>query len=127
MAQHLLRRLKYLGLFALLAAGSVGSADAADLALVPRVAAVGDCSTVRLVCDNGHIVPICPIALSVAGEIVTATMRPSPGHSVYVRLVPMGVGYRYAGKGIWLDGLHTEASLIVGERGAKACTVEGVL
>jgi hypothetical protein len=41
-----------------------------------------------------------------------------------VRLVPMGVGYRYIGRGIWFDGLRGDATLFLGKNNAIACTVE---
>ena len=44
------------------------------------------------------------------GEIVTAVLYTTPHRPTYVRLVPMGVGYRYAGRNIWLDGPHSAAA-----------------
>jgi hypothetical protein len=35
----------------------------------------------------------------------------------------MGVGYRYAGPGIWFDGLRGEAVLNWGKSNATPCTV----
>ncbi|EGP07239.1 hypothetical protein CSIRO_2967 [Bradyrhizobiaceae bacterium SG-6C] len=35
----------------------------------------------------------------------------------------MGVGYRYAGKGIWLDGHRGNAQLNFGKNNAVACSV----
>lgn len=98
------------------------SATAADLGLrVSGPAAAGSCSELVLTCENGRAYPICPIAVSVAGEVVTATLGNYPGS--YVRLVPMGVGYRYAGRGIWFDGLRNDAILNLGKNRQFACSV----
>ncbi len=42
---------------------------------------------------------------------------------MHVRLVPMGVGYRYAGRGIWLDGFRDNALLNFGKHSQVACTI----
>ncbi|MBX9819767.1 hypothetical protein [Afipia birgiae] len=103
---------------------SAWSAKSADLGLkVSPGAGVGSCSEIVLVCENGRQYPICPIAVSVAGELVTASLYTAPHRATYVRLVPMGVGYRYAGKGIWFDGLRENALLNFGNRSSVACTV----
>lgn len=99
-------------------------AKAADLGLMlPPGTRSGSCSEIVLTCENGREYPLCPIAVSVAGELVTASLYTAPHHATYVRLVPMGVGYRYAGKGIWLDGLRGNALLNFGNRSSVACTV----
>lgn len=99
-------------------------ARSADLGLmVSPGAGVGSCSEIVLVCENGRQYPICPIAVSVAGELVTASLYTAPHRATYVRLVPMGVGYRYAGKGIWFDGLRENALLNFGNHSTVACTV----
>lgn len=99
-------------------------ANSADLGLmVSRGANAGSCSEIVLVCENGRQYPLCPIAVSVAGELVTASLYTAPHRATYVRLVPMGVGYRYAGKGIWFDGLRENALLNFGDRSSVACTV----
>jgi hypothetical protein len=36
----------------------------------------------------------------------------------------MGAGYRYAGRGIWLDGVRNEAVLNFGARQAITCEVD---
>ncbi|WP_425994497.1 hypothetical protein [Afipia sp. DC4300-2b1] len=99
-------------------------ATSADLGLmVSRGVNAGSCSEIVLVCENGRQYPLCPIAVSVAGELVTASLYTAPHRATYVRLVPMGVGYRYAGKGIWFDGLRENALLNFGDRSSVACTV----
>jgi hypothetical protein len=111
---------KLIALTAILAAGLSlsNAASAADLGLIAAPESVGRCSDIVFQCENGRTYPLCPIAISVAGEVITATLRGS-----YVRLVPMGVGYRYAGKGIWLDGLRENAILNIGKHDAVACSI----
>jgi hypothetical protein len=100
------------------------NAEAADLGLMTSPgSSSGGCSEIVLTCENGREYPICPIAVSVTGELVTATLYTAPHRATYVRLVPMGVGYRYAGKGIWLDGLRGNALLNFGNNSSVACTV----
>jgi hypothetical protein len=105
-------------------ASSAPNLSAADLGLMVSPGHVpGSCSEIVLSCENGREYPICPIAVSVAGELVTARLYTTPRSATYVRLVPMGVGYRYAGKGIWLDGLRGNAQLNFGKNSAVACSV----
>src|SRR5712671_5002078 len=95
-------------------AASVNPASAADLGLMTSgPAAVGSCSEIVFTCENGRAYPLCPIAVSVAGEVVTASLF-TGRHAAHVRLIPMGVGYRYAGRGIWLDGFRENALLNFG-------------
>ncbi|QUS42350.1 hypothetical protein RPMA_10245 [Tardiphaga alba] len=109
-----------------LIAGTPNAAKAADLGLTPAGGAViGSCAEVALSCENGRQYPVCPIAVSVAGEIVTARIQLAPQRSAYVRLVPMGVGYRYIGKGIWFDGLRENALLYLSKDSSVGCTVLG--
>jgi hypothetical protein len=84
----------------------------------------GYCSDLRLACENGHRYPICPIAVSEAGELVTGYLRLAPNRGIHIRLVPMGVGYRYIGRGVWFDGLRGDAGLFLRKDHAIACTVE---
>ena len=100
------------------------SAAAADLGIMtsgPR--SVGSCSEIVFTCENGRTYPLCPIAVSVVGEVVTASLY--TGHRpTHVRLIPMGVGYRYAGRGIWLDGFRENALLNFGKNSQIACTIQ---
>jgi len=89
-----------------------------------RVWAGGYCSDLRLACDNGRSYPICPIAVSERGELVTAHLALGRGRGIHVRLVPMGVGYRYIGPGVWFDGLRGDAALFLDKKNPIACTVE---
>jgi hypothetical protein len=115
---------KYLLIAGILSLGSQVPAQAADLGIVPPSGAVlGGCSDIVLSCENGRQYPMCPIAVSLAGDIVTATLHTGPNRPAYVRLVPMGVGYRYAGRNIWLDGLRENAILNFGKYSSVACTV----
>jgi hypothetical protein len=104
---------------------STFSAGAADMGLTvsPGASARG-CSEIVLTCENGREYPICPIAVTVAGELVTASVHTGARRSIYVRLVPMGVGYRYAGKGFWIDGWRENASVNFGNNSSVACAVQ---
>ena len=90
--------------------------------LLPASAA-GACTGLTLSCENGRSYPLCPIAVTNEGEIVTARLGLSPGRGVHVRLVPMGVGYRYIGRSVWFDGVRGDAVLYFGQHRALACTV----
>jgi hypothetical protein len=45
---------------------------------------------------------------------------------MHVRLIPMGDGYRYAGRGVWLDGIRGDATLHFGQHRAVDCLVSPV-
>ena len=96
-------------------------AAAADLGLMTS-GPIGSCSEIVFVCENGQQYPLCPIAVTIAGEIVTASLF-TGRHATHVRLIPMGVGYRYAGRGIWLDGFRENALLNFGKYSQIACTI----
>jgi hypothetical protein len=105
--------------------GNANLAAAADLGLmVSGPAAVGSCSEIVFTCENGREYPLCPIAVSVVGEVVTAFLYTGHRNATHVRLVPMGVGYRYAGRGIWLDGVGENALLNFGKFNQVACTIQ---
>jgi hypothetical protein len=97
-------------------------AAAADLGLITK--APSSCSDIVFVCENGHHYPLCPIAVTVVGEVVTASLYTGHHSSTHVRMIPMGVGYRYAGHGIWLDGFRENALLNFGRHSQVACTIE---
>ena len=102
---------------------TAGAASAADLGLMTKgPSSVGSCSEIVFTCDNGHQYPLCPIAVSVVGEVVTASLY-TGRHATHVRMIPMGVGYRYAGRGIWLDGFRENALLNFGKHAQVACTI----
>ena len=106
------------------AAGAMpsGPAAAADLGLMSS--GRGGCSEIVFVCENGREYPLCPIAVSVVGEVITASLYTSPRGATHVRLIPMGVGYRYAGRGVWLDGKRENALLNFGKHNQIACTIQ---
>jgi hypothetical protein len=97
---------------------------AADLGLITSPSAVGSCSEIVFTCENGREYPLCPIAVTVAGEVVTASLYTGRHSATHVRLIPMGVGYRYAGPGIWLDGFRENALLNFGKYTQIACTLQ---
>jgi hypothetical protein len=100
---------------------SVNPVAAADLGLI--TSGRGGCSEIVFTCENGRAYPLCPIAVSIAGEVVTASLY--TGHrATHVRMIPMGVGYRYAGRGIWLDGFRENALLNLGKHSQIACTIQ---
>lgn len=97
-------------------------AAAADLGLM--TSGRGGCSEIVFACENGREYPLCPIAVSAAGEVVTASLYTGHRSAMHVRMIPMGVGYRYAGRGIWLDGFRENALLNFGKHGQVACTIQ---
>lgn len=112
-------------------AKSIGSVLQAAAVVVAATAfgtspgmAGGYCSDLRLSCENGHAYPICPIAVSEEGELVTANLVLGRGRGIHVRLVPMGLGYRYIGRGVWFDGLRGDAFLFLTKDNPIACTVQ---
>ena len=76
-----------------------------------------------LACENGRHYPLQPRAVSIAGEVVTGYLVLSPRHRVHMRLIPMGDGYRYAGRGVWFDGIRGDAQLFEGPSRSMACSV----
>jgi hypothetical protein len=85
--------------------------------------------SIALSCENGRVYPLRVRSVSDFGEIVTGYLSVSPRHAAHVRLIPMGDGYRYAGRGIWFDGKREVAVLYFGKNSAVNCTVlrdEGV-
>jgi hypothetical protein len=102
---------------------AAGALAALSLGAVPQAFAGGTCAGLTLSCENGRSYPLCPIAVSIEGEIVTGRLGISPGRGLHVRLVPMGVGYRYIGRNVWIDGVRSDAVLYLGKHRAIACTV----
>jgi hypothetical protein len=94
---------------------------ASDLSLRPKAGA--SCNDFVLSCTNGHDYPFCSGAVSHLGDVVTGTLVTGPHRGVHMRLIPMGVGYRYAGRGIWFDGYQSAAALNFGKHTSVACTV----
>lgn len=104
--------------------------------LLPAVAQAGGypapahpSGSLALSCENGRVYPLRVRSISDVGEVVTGYLSTSPRHATHVRLIPMGDGYRYAGRGIWFDGKRDIAVLYFGKHSAVNCTVlrdEGV-
>ncbi len=111
---HNVQRMKRAVVASVFAAVSIGGAGA--FAREPQPGFL-------LTCDNGRAYPIRARAVTVDGNLVTGSIATGRGHRVHIRLVPMGVGYRYAGLGEWVDGWRTEASLNFGRSRSVACTV----
>jgi hypothetical protein len=85
--------------------------------------------SLALSCENGRVYPLRVRSVSDFGEVVTGYLSTGPRHAAHVRLIPMGDGYRYAGRGIWFDGKRDIAVLYFGKNSAVNCTVlrdEGV-
>lgn len=107
-----MRRLFFLFISMACLTGLTDKASAADMGI--PVAAGAGCQGLALVCENGRTYPVCPIAISVAGELVTGRLMTTPYSGTHIRLIPMGNGYRYAGRGVWFDGKYAAASLYFG-------------
>jgi hypothetical protein len=76
-----------------------------------------------IACENGgnYVLKSGPVAYP--GDIVTGHLYLTPRHPLHVRLIPMGVGYRYAGRGVWLDGVRERALLYLRKYDPVACIV----
>jgi hypothetical protein len=98
------------------------------LPLVVSAAAFGadrvDGHRMWLACENGRNYPLQPRTVSRENDLVTGYLvRTGTGRAVHLRLMPMGNGYRYAGQGMWFDGVRGEAVLDWGSRDAVPCSV----
>lgn len=74
-------------------------------------------------CQDGSVYKLTSGPVLVPGDIVTGHFHLSPRHATPVRLIPMGQGYRYAGHGIWLDGIREHALLYRSKYNPIACIV----
>jgi hypothetical protein len=79
-----------------------------------------------IACENGGNYLLSSGPAVIPGDIVTAHLYLRPHHALPVRLIPMGVGYRYAGRGIWLDGVRSHALLYLSKYRPLACTVSRI-
>jgi hypothetical protein len=77
-------------------------------------------------CENGANYRLSSGPVAPPGDIVTAHLYLTPRHALPVRLIPMGVGYRYAGRGVWLDGIREHAMLYLSKYHPLACIVSPV-
>lgn len=79
--------------------------------------------TIWLACENGSHYSLRPTAVSDEGDVVTGYLARRQGQGTHVRLVPMGGGYRYAGRGVWFDGWRENVYLYLSKYRSTACTV----
>jgi hypothetical protein len=79
-----------------------------------------------IACENGANYRLSSGTVAIPGDIVTAHLYLSPHHALPVRLIPMGEGYRYAGRGVWLDGIREHALLYFSKYRPLACVVSRV-
>jgi hypothetical protein len=79
-----------------------------------------------IACENGANYRLSSGPAVFPGDIVTARLHLSPRHALPVRLMPMGMGYRYAGRGVWLDGIREHALLYLSKYRPVACIVSRV-
>ncbi|WP_316176441.1 MULTISPECIES: hypothetical protein [unclassified Bradyrhizobium] len=98
--------------------GMIGSARA-DAVVLPGAA-------FAIACENGGSYVLRSRPVLAPGEIVTAQLYLHPRHAIPVRLVPMGDGYRYAGRGVWLDGIGDQALLYLRKYEPVACVVSRI-
>ena len=76
-----------------------------------------------IICENDRSYVLRARAVTRDGDVVTGHIIAGSRRSYHVRLIPMGAGYRYAGRGIWLDGIRGQAVLNFGKHHSVACTV----
>ena len=74
-------------------------------------------------CENGANYRLHADRASFPGDVVTGHFYLSRHRSLPVRLIPMGEGYRYAGRGVWLDGIREHALLYLSKYRPLACVV----
>ena len=76
-----------------------------------------------LSCANGRTYPIRARAVTVDGDLVTGYVWTHRGRGPHIRLVPMGAGYRYIARGLWIDGWRADAEMNFGHPTSIPCTV----
>ena len=112
-----MRRSYWILLGILLTSGVVGSAS------VARAQALLPGADFSIDCQNGAVYRLSSGRVSVPGDIVTARLYLTPRRALPVRLIPMGDGYRYAGRGVWIDGIRDHALLYLRKYQPLACVV----
>ena len=115
-----MRRTYSILLGVLLTSGLVGNAS------VARAQALLPGADFSVDCQNGVVYRLSSGPVTVPGDIVTARLYLTPRRAVPVRLIPMGEGYRYAGRGVWLDGIRDHALLYVRKYQPLACVVSRI-
>ena len=107
---------------AILTASALALVSAAvTLGQPDRASAGGNFPNLSLACENGRDYPIRIGAVSRLDDMVTGFIQVGRHQTIHIRLMPMGDGYRYAGRGIWFDGLGDDAILFWGTPHAVAC------
>ena len=105
----------------------IASVVASTLAQADGIAAgLGPISAQKmwLSCENGRDYPLHPLAVSREFDLVTGYLLVTGhGRGVHMRLIPMGSGYRYAGRGVWFDGMRGQAVLNWGRPDEVPCRV----
>jgi len=76
-----------------------------------------------LACDNGRDYVFRPQAVSYDTEIVTGHLQLRRRTGPKLRLIPTGTGFRYAGRGIWIDGRRDLATIHFGKSNYVSCIV----
>lgn len=94
--------------------------------LPPQASAQVRSGAFNVSCANGANYVLTPQAQTVTGDVVTGYLLISRRHVAKVRLIPMGEGYRYSGRGIWLDGIRSAALLYFGKSEPLPCAVHPV-
>ena len=79
-----------------------------------------------IACENGANYRLSSGPVTLPGDMVTAHLYLTPRHALSVRLIPMGMGYRYANRGVWLDGIGERALLFLSKYQPLACVVSPV-
>jgi hypothetical protein len=106
-------------------AGRLGLAAMSLSVLVSSQAFAGPLrSNFVATCENGRSYPVRPRAVSDHGELVTGDLLTGHHGAAHIRLMPVGFGYRYAARGLWLDGWRGDADLHFGKHRSVACTVD---
>lgn len=98
---------------------AIGMAGGATTALADQLS--GGAFSVD--CQDGSAYKLTSGPVLAPGDIVTGHLHLSPTHAMPVRLIPMGQGYRYAGHGVWLDGIRERALLYRSKYNPIACVV----
>jgi len=107
----------------------LGLSTAAGLAVTASAAQAGGLlpgAAFSIDCENGAVYRLTSGAVAEPGDIVTARLHLGRHHTAPVRLIPMGEGYRYAGRGVWLDGIGEHALLYRSKYNPVACTVSRI-
>ena len=104
--------------------GAVGVVAAASLfAGATGAVAHGVWADFLLSCENGRTYPVRARAVTVDGDLVTGYIYAGRHRGAHFRLVPMGAGYRYVTRGLYFEGVRSDAELNFRKHHPIACTV----